>query len=589
MYNKINIPKNIKEALTLLNSNNHEGYIVGGCVRDFLLNKEPNDWDITSSASPDEVLKVFEKYKTIETGLQHGTVTVLINREPIEITTYRVDGDYSDGRRPDSVNFTKSLKEDLNRRDFTINAIAYNPKDGFVDKFNGIEDLNSGIIRCVGNADERFKEDSLRILRGIRFASKYGFEVEPETKEAMFNNKNLLKNVSQERITEEFIKTLKGKDCVKVLKEYEDIISEIIPEVKDMINLDQKNPHHLYTVWDHTLKSIENVPNDDIEMKLAMFFHDIGKPNTFTIDDKGIGHFKGHTDVSKKITDDLFKRMKLTNAEGIDRGMLNNVQYLVKNHDLNVPKNERDMNKTIIKHFNGNPELFRKILDVKQYDISAQSNFLYEEKMSAIKKAIEIYDTINEKGFCTKINDLKIDGNDLIKIGFKTGKDLGNTLNNLLLDAASGNISNERSVLLKSSIKRLDKLSKITADDFLNMTKKDDVEIFEGYINAFPKLEIDYYKVSEIAYKKEMTKVGDFLINNENPINPAYVIYGISKGDLENKSNLIETVINVSKEHNIILDKRVIERTINELGDEGLKLENILNKCLKINDKDIEL
>ena len=354
---KINVPKNPALAVKMLVEAGFEAGVVGGCNRDAIMGEIPHDWDICTSAIPDEIQGVFKGFRQLTMGLKHGTVVIIIEGEDIEITTYRVDGEYSDGRRPDNVAFTRSLVEDLSRRDYTQNAIFYNDFKGIVDPFNGVADIKNKVIRSVGNADKRLKEDALRILRGIRFASKLGFEVEEATKTAMFTNKELLKNVSIERITVEFIKTLQGKNAMNILDEFQEIIGYIIPETKAMMGFEQNNPYHIYDVWKHTLVATHEA--SDLVLKLTMFFHDIAKPSCYTIDEKGIGHFYGHGDISARIASEIFKRMKMTNAEGINGTDLKDVIELIKYHDIMIEPRKKSVRK-ILSKLDGNKVQFQR-------------------------------------------------------------------------------------------------------------------------------------------------------------------------------------------------------------------------------------
>jgi len=285
-----------------LDENGFEAFAVGGCVRDSILNKVPGDWDMTTSALPENIISIFDK--TIPTGMKHGTITIIIDKESFEVTTYRIDGDYKDNRRPDQVEFVTSIKEDLSRRDFTINAMAYNHKEGLIDFFNGKEDLQSRIIRCVGDANTRFKEDALRMLRAIRFSAQLEFSIEEETFKAIANNSHLIKAISQERIREELTKILLSEkpSYAFINLEKSGILKHILPEIQKMAGFDQRNPHHDKDIFMHTLSVVDNTPKDK-NLRLAALFHDIAKPVTFSVDNKGIGHFYGHGKIGTEITE----------------------------------------------------------------------------------------------------------------------------------------------------------------------------------------------------------------------------------------------------------------------------------------------
>lgn len=291
------IPSYVKRAVEILNKNGFEAYAVGGCVRDSLLGKTPHDWDMCTNALPEEICESFKDFHVIETGLKHGTVTVRIEHNSIEITTYRTDGEYIKHRKPEQVKFVSNLEEDLSRRDFTINALAFSEKSGIVDLFGGVEDLKNGVIRCVGKSERRFDEDALRILRALRFSSTYAFEIEENTSLAIHKMKDLLLEISHERVREELLKILCGKNVLEILENYKDVIFTIIPELAPTLDFEQHSPHHIYDVYHHIIHSVENVENRR-DLRLVMLLHDVGKPKTFTIDDEGVGHFKTHPTVS---------------------------------------------------------------------------------------------------------------------------------------------------------------------------------------------------------------------------------------------------------------------------------------------------
>lgn len=456
----MNLPENIKLALRILQENGFKAGVVGGCVRDFIMNNNPHDYDITTNAKPDEIKRIFNSFKIIDTnGEKHGTVVVLINKESVEITTFRVDGDYSDGRRPDMVNFTNSLEQDLLRRDFTMNALFYD-KTNIVDLFNGVNDIQNKIIRAVGNADERFKEDSLRILRALRFASKYGFIIEPETKKAMIKNKSLLKNVSVERISSEFSQILSGPYCVSILEEYVDIIIEFIPELKQMINCPQHNKHHIYDVWNHTLKSISALdsldifPEEILKFRLIMLFHDIGKPNTLSTDENGWNHFYKHPTESENITKRIFERLKISNS--VNSKILKEVLILIKYHDIEVTNKKNKIIKAIIT-LDRNIETFNDWIVVKQADSLAQNLIISKEHLEKLDMIKSSFLSLKKNNnIIVNLNQLNISGKDLINLGLK-GKDIGIMLNNLLHDVAFGNLLNEKEILKNSVIKRISK------------------------------------------------------------------------------------------------------------------------------------
>ena len=433
----IYLPNEVKTAIQKLQDNGFEAYIVGGCVRDSLLGDKPKDYDITTSAEPEEVEKIFRDYRVIETGIKHGTVTVLINRIPLEITTFRIDSDYADNRHPENVTFTKSLEEDTARRDFTMNALAYNDERGICDFYGGIDDMNNKIIRCVGNADKRFNEDALRIMRAIRFSSVLGFKIEKNTKRAIFRNKELLKNISSERIASELVKLLCGENVKEVLMEYVDVLGVVIPELLPMKGFDQRNIHHIYDILEHTAVAVENIEPTPI-LRLTALFHDIGKPKCFFMKN-GEGHFYGHGDVGAEMTRKILSRLKF------DNNTKHTVTKLVKIHDVQIEETETAIKRCMNKHTS---EIFFMLLKMKRADTLAQSSMCYErlEYLDRLeKKAREII----EKNACFSLKDLAVNGSDLIALGVKPGREIGIILKKLLDKVIGGKLPNKKEELIK--------------------------------------------------------------------------------------------------------------------------------------------
>ncbi len=433
---KIQIPEYAKTAMKELNRNGFEAFVVGGCVRDSIMGKIANDWDMTTSAEPSETLDVFKNFRTIPTGIKHGTVTVLIDKQPLEITTYRIDGEYTDNRRPDSVKFTRDIENDLSRRDFTVNAMAYNENDGIVDLFGGVNDIENKMIRCVGDPDVRFNEDALRIMRAIRFSATLGFEIEEKTAESIRKNKHLLKNIAAERIRIELEKLLLGKDAEKILLKFSDVIFEIIPELKETYGLEQNCPYHIYNVWEHIVKSVA-VSEENKYIRLAMLLHDIGKPQMKTTDENGQDHFKGHAKVSSDIAFEILKRLRYDNKT------ISTVTKLIFHHDdrlYNAPQN-------IKKHASKHGFEFLYMLDkVSRADILAQTPEL-KERLSLCDKYIDELKRLEKENTCLKISDLSIDGNDLISLGYK-GKEIGETLEKILDKILKGELKNSKEKIL---------------------------------------------------------------------------------------------------------------------------------------------
>lgn len=442
----INIPVDAGKIIDRLREKGFDAYTVGGCVRDNLLGKNPDDWDICTSALPDKVKEIFDGCLVLETGLKHGTVTVRFNHQSYEITTYRIDGEYVDNRRPKNVQFVKSLKEDLARRDFTINAMAYNSFEGLIDYNNGCNDLRDKIIRCVGNPDKRFDEDALRILRALRFSSVLDFNIEKETSLSIHRNKELLNNIAKERINVELCKLLCGKGVRKVLLEYADVFSIILPEIKPMIGFQQKNPHHLYGVWEHTAVVVEN-SEDDIFIKLAALLHDIAKPDCYTCDEKGIGHFYGHAEFSSDIAKNILRNLKFSNE------IVNNVVQLIKYHDADISKNS----KSIKRWLNRLGEVqFKRLLKLKHADVMGQSDYKRQEKLKTLQDIEKALIQVLEEKQCFSLKDLAINGRDLIQIGIIDGKQIGQNLDNVLKQVIENNIENNKDDLL-SFIKNMTK------------------------------------------------------------------------------------------------------------------------------------
>lgn len=418
---KIQLPEKVNTIIGKLWEQGYEAYAVGGCVRDSILGREPEDWDITTSATPEQTKALFEK--TFDTGTKHGTVTVLLDNDSFEVTTYRIDGKYEDSRHPKEVTFTRNLKDDLMRRDFTINAMAYNDKDGLVDIFGGQEDLEAGVIRCVGYAAARFTEDALRILRGVRFAAQLGFQIEEITKQGMRRLAPTLTNISAERIQVELVKMLMSKRPQFLKEAYElGITAQFMPELDRMMTVEQETPHHMYTVGMHTLHSIANIRQDKV-LRLTMLMHDMGKPALKTIDEKGIAHFKKHAPESEKIAEEVLRRLKF------DNDTIHKVTKLVRYHDYRIPAEAENVRRAMHKI---GEELFPYYIEVRRADVLAQSFYLRDEKLEDLDGIEKLYQEILEKKECVSLKDLAVTGNDLIEAGMKPGKEIGEKLEKLL-------------------------------------------------------------------------------------------------------------------------------------------------------------
>lgn len=433
------ISQGAKIALELLHKAGYEAYLVGGCVRDLIMKIPAHDYDITTNATPEEMKKVFFGYTTIETGIKHGTITFLYNKEPIEITTYRIEGEYKDNRHPETVEFTTKLENDLSRRDFTMNALVYNENEGIIDLFGGQKDIASKTIRAIGVAENRFKEDALRILRAMRFSSQLGFEIEEETKKAMVKCAPLLHNISAERISQELNKLLVGKNVKNVILDCYEILGELLPEIKKMHGFDQCNKYHIYNVLEHTAISVESI-DPVAHLRLAMLLHDTGKVYTFTRDENGTGHFYGHNKVSSEIARDFLNKYKYDNFTK------ERVVQLVKIHDTPI-----EMDRIFIKKRLNRlgKDAFFDLLKVKRADNLAQNpKYFWLDKLNEMENIAR--EIVEENEFT--LSSLKIDGNDLITLGIK-GKKIGEVLNLLLNEVIEEKIPNEREALLKRATK----------------------------------------------------------------------------------------------------------------------------------------
>lgn len=436
----IEVPAPVYFIIQELEKCGHEAYMVGGCVRDSVLGRKPHDYDICTSATPDEILQAFPYEEIIPTGLQHGTVKILINEEPYEVTTYRIDGDYSDNRRPDNVTFTKNLVEDLRRRDFTINAMACNPKTGLIDPFNGLEDIKEGMIRCVGSAKDRFGEDALRILRAIRFASQLGFVIEPDTDWEIHQQHKRLENISVERINSEFCKIVSSDSfCVQLLL-YKDVFFIFIPELKSMFDFQQNNPYHAYDVFGHTVHAIKQCNSDDLVVKLAVFFHDFGKPHSYQDGEDGIRHFKGHGKVSAEITDSIMKRLRFDNETR------SNVVELVYYHDATFEVGKKYVKRWLNKI---GEKQFRRLLEVRRADIKGQKPDYEKSRIEKVDNIEKILEEILAEKSCFSLKDLTVNGNDVKEVmKLKEGKDIGYWLNEILKRVIDGELENNRDDLV---------------------------------------------------------------------------------------------------------------------------------------------
>jgi len=425
----MHLPQMVKKAIHMLNAAGHRAYAVGGCVRDAVMGIAPHDFDLASSATPEEMLCVFRGSRVIETGLKHGTVTVLMDGMPIEITTFR-----------SAQGFARTLEEDLAHRDLTMNAMAYHPDEGVVDPFGGRADIENGVIRCVADAQSRILEDPLRMLRAARFASVFGFAIEQETQNAIDRHRDLLAGVSAERLASELIKLLCGRDVRRVLMEQVRLIGAFIPELLPMEGFDQKNHHHIYTVLEHTAAAVENIPATPV-LRLAMLLHDIGKPPCFQIREDGEGHFYGHAAKSTEMAQDILARLKL------DNHTRERVTLLVKYHDHVIEPSAKAVKRMLLKL---GEEAFDELVLVKRADNLAQHPD-YRSRQQGLDELVRVKAEIMAQSQCFSLKDLALGGRDLLALGVRPGPEIGRTLEKLLDAVVAEEVENTREALEKAA------------------------------------------------------------------------------------------------------------------------------------------
>ena len=437
---QISLPEGASAILDTLHDRGFEAYVVGGCVRDSILGRTPKDWDICTSATPGQVEEIFRDRRVIETGARFGTLTVCENDGQYEVTTFRTDGAYSDSRRPDSVEFVSDIREDLARRDFTINAMAYGPQ-GLVDPYGGARDLQTGIIRCVGDPDKRFQEDALRIMRALRFSAVYGFKIEMGTMLAIHRNVHLLERIAAERINMELCRTLCGRHALPVMVRYADVMSAIVPELKPCIGFDQHNRYHQYNVYEHMMRAMAYCGTDDLSVRLALFLHDIGKPQCYTEDERG-GHFYGHAEISHAMAEVVLDRLKF------DRRTRDAVLDLIKYHDSAIEPTE----KAVCRWLNRiGAERFDQLLYVRQGDVMAHAEAVRDPALEKCRKTREILEDVLAREQCFSLKDLAVNGRDIMAMGAPEGKQVGEILNRLLDEVVSGNLENHHGVLIEAA------------------------------------------------------------------------------------------------------------------------------------------
>lgn len=433
----ITVPRNVQYILDVLQKHGYQAFIVGGCVRDFILGRKPDDWDIVTDAVPEAVKGLFPK--TFDTGTRHGTITVLIGNHGYEVTTFRIDGEYTDFRKPQSVTFASSIDEDLSRRDFTINTVAYNAEKGMVDLFGGIRDIKNGIIRTVGDPDRRFNEDALRMLRAVRFSAQLNFTVDEKTLRSIEKNSKLIENISAERIRAELTKILLSDNpfCFSLLMDT-GLIRFVLPEFEPCFSTEQKNPCHIYNVAFHTLHSVANIKKDKV-LRWTMLFHDIGKPGVKTTDEKGIDHFYNHQQLSVKLSRAAMLRLRF------DRKSMDRILLLVKYHNMNIRPDPKSVRRAISKT---GEDVFEDLLTVIEADKKSQNPKLIKEWARIFKEIRKIYKDIREKGQCTDLKSLAVGGDDLIALGIKPGKEIKELLQILLEKVIEEPGLNKKEVLL---------------------------------------------------------------------------------------------------------------------------------------------
>ncbi len=435
---KIEMPPAAAKILQTLHEAGYEAYIVGGCVRDSLLGRSPEDWDITTSARPQQVKKLFRR--TIDTGIQHGTVTVMEHGVGYEVTTYRIDGEYEDGRHPKQVSFTSLLSEDLRRRDFTINAMAYSQEEGIIDLFHGMEDLQQGVIRAVGDPAERFTEDALRIMRAVRFAAQLQYDIEPRTREALAAIAPNLKKISAERIQTELTKLLLSDRPEDLRIAWESGMTAcFLPEFDRCMEMPQHNPHHCYSVGEHILHALPQVRKDKV-LRLTMLLHDIGKPDCHTRDEEGVDHFHGHAEVSARMAERILRRLKY------DNDTVRSVTTLVKYHGIKIDNTPSAMRHAIAEV---GEALFPLLFQVKHADGAAQAPGRLAEKEEQLAIWKQLYEDVYARGDCLGLKQLAVTGKDLLAAGMKPGREMGQVLQLMLEDVLDEPSHNEKNYLLE--------------------------------------------------------------------------------------------------------------------------------------------
>ena len=436
---QIAIPEQAAGIISALEKAGFGAYVVGGCVRDSLMGRPPADWDITTAARPEEVMACFAEYRVVETGLKHGTVTLVLDHIPYEVTTFRIDGAYSDNRRPDSVTFTGELREDLARRDFTINAMAWSPRTGLVDPFGGHEDIRRGRISCVGDPARRFGEDALRILRAVRFASVLDFTIDDDTAAAMEAARGSLDNIAVERIRVELEKALQGEGIERAFTDCASIILEVLPELGPCVGFDQKSPSHHLDVWGHSLQSVAMAARDPL-MRLTMLLHDCGKPASCTAGSDGVLHFSDHAAIGAELSQKLLARLKYDNDTRL------RVPRLVAHHATPIPPEQGAVRRWLNRL---GEEDFRRLLQVKRADAKAHVERYAQPRLEALAEVEGVLAQVLGANQCYRLTDLAVDGKDILALGVPPGREVGAKLTALLDQVIDGGLPNDRDALLQ--------------------------------------------------------------------------------------------------------------------------------------------
>ncbi len=442
------MPEKVKVISEKLKLCGFEAFAVGGCVRDSIMGAVPNDWDICTDAKPEQIKHCFCGFNTFDSGIKHGTISIVIDGEVFEVTTYRIDGEYTDNRRPDSVTFTTDIVKDLARRDFTINAMAYNEEFGLIDPFDGRKDLAEKTLRCVGNPDLRFGEDALRIIRALRFASVLNLKIENSTSLSIYKNAELLKNIAAERISAEFDRLLCGDSAEEILNCYRDVFAVFIPEIKPMFDYDQHTKHHNRDVWKHTTCSVGCIEKTPL-LRMTMLLHDIGKPDACKRDSDGTCHFKGHPKYSAQKAELILRRLKYPTE------FIEVCTTLIKYHDVRLSGAKRQLRHIMNIIGKENTALLMKI---QKADILAQSEYKRREKLEKLDLACCAYDEVLADDDCFTLKQLAVNGADIMRIGVEEGIKVGRILKMLLSLVMEDKLENEKSVLLKKAEELRDEL-----------------------------------------------------------------------------------------------------------------------------------